>query len=903
MNRFSQWHPTFPVNLSNCEDEPIHIPGAIQPFGILLGFEPNSEKLVAWSQNAEEVLQKDETELAQLRLEDLIIIEKRDEVFESFQRQKRNLIRLKIAGDPVPHFGVSYESGGLQVYEVELKTDARLVSDSRRYLMDLPTMMNDVFSHESLKGLMDFAAKRVREITGFDRVMIYRYDENYDGEVMAEAKESNLEAFLGLHYPASDVPPQARKLYLRNWTRIIPTIFYKPALIKPKRFESLDLSDSIIRSVSPIHLEYLENMGVGASMSISLIQDGKLWGLIACHHYSGEHHVPIDIRLGCEAYGQLISRAIQGLESKAALSATRGGEEKLQALVSKMSEENFLSHIYGLKDKFLDLFDCSGMLIQMGEDQFSLGETIPEELNSRICSLLSQRSVFEPLITNKLEDLVGKKIEGSEKFSGLIALSLSQKHNYHVICIRPEVKQTLNWAGNPHEKRIENFEGKTRLSPRGSFDLWEETHEGESLPWSMNTVSLFKKFALLFVKIVIDRKELAEKSNKELHALNQAKDEFVATVSHELRTPLNSIIGWTDLALSKELKADRLPEALKIIQRNARSQNQLISDLLDVSRIISGKLKISVQSMQVSEIVEAVVLSFRPAAEAKEITIIAHTDEDSDTILGDPERVQQVIWNMMSNAIKFSKKKSRIWVLVQRVNSQVEIKIKDEGLGLSQEDLERVFGRFEQVDSSIGRKAGGLGLGLAISKHIIELHGGKIWAESEGLGKGVSITASFPISPLKPIVQNTQPTDDEFGDSSETTNPDFLKGLKILVVEDEQDARNFLQILLTSHGATVALAADGMEAITYLEDHPEFTIVLSDVGMPNMDGYELMKNIRKSDSPEIRNICAVALTAFARPQDRINALKAGFDSYISKPVMKEELLTVLKSACQSRTRN
>lgn len=900
MNRFSQWHPTFPVNLSNCDDEPIHIPGAVQPFGILLGFDPDTDKLKVWSANAEELLQKNATELEKLALTDLINIQTKEDNFV-LQKKKRHLLKMEIKGRAGIHFGVCYMSSDLAIYEIELTSDASVISDSRKYLMDLPTMMNDVFSHENVRSLMDFSAKRVKELTGFDRVMIYRYDENYDGEVVAEAKEERLEAFKGLHYPASDVPPQARILYLRNWTRIIPTIHYKPALLKPKAYERVDLSDSIIRSVSPIHLEYLENMGVGASMSISLIQDGKLWGLIACHHYSGEHHVPVDVRLGCEAYGQLISRAIQGLESDEALEASRKGEDKLQELVSKMSEENFLSHIYALKDRFLDLFQCSGMTIQLGDDQFSLGDTLPQDVLRMISDLLSDRSVFEPLVTHKAEEIFNDSAIDKKKYSGIMALSLSQKHNYYIICTRPEVKQKLNWAGNPNKKKGLATDAD-RLSPRGSFDLWEETHEGESIPWSNDTVSLFKKFGLLFVKIVIDRKELAEKSNKELHALNQAKDEFVATVSHELRTPLNSIIGWTELALSKELKQERVPEALKIIQRNARSQNQLIGDLLDVSRIISGKMKISVHSMRVSEIVEAVVLSFRPAAEAKDISIIAHTDEDSDTILGDPQRVQQVVWNLVSNAIKFSKKKSRIWVIVQRFNSQVELKVKDQGLGLSAEDLDRVFGRFEQVDTSMGRKAGGLGLGLAISKHIVELHGGKIWAESEGLGTGTTFTASFPISPLKPVVNQGLPIDDDLEEGVQVTSPEFLKGFNILIVEDEMDAQSFLQILLSSHGAKTHVASDGEEALRVLEDNTGIEIVLSDVGMPNMDGYELMKNIRKSDDHRIKNLCTIALTAFARPQDRINALKAGFDSYISKPVMQEELLTVLKSACVSRNR-
>lgn len=910
LDNYQSWHPNFPVTLKNCHDEPIRIPGAIQTFGALIAFDGESNLVKAISQNAMEhfpQLKSFETEPINIQnifdLRETSVLATQPE-----SKSDRRFVEVlpKNSKDKIYH-GVRFRATDLEVLEIELKeTSAEPLK--RGYLNDLPLMLKEAQSFKNSVELSKFIAKKIKEITGFDRVMIYRYDHNWNGEVIAEEKEDHLESFFGLHYPASDIPPQARALYEKNWIRIIPTVNYQPSLIVPSAFQNLDLSESVLRSVSPIHIRYLKNMGVGASMSISLIVDGKLWGLVACHHYS-EHFVPLSVRLGCEAYGQLVSWQIKMLESASLLEQQVKGEKILHQVLERFSHfENFKVPAQDSTEDLLKLFDCTGIVIRLGDETVVLGENPGDKFAASVAKNLIDRNVLEPFVSDKVSKETSLDLASpvSSATAGVLALALSPHHNYYIMCVRPEERKTVNWAGNPHVKdNIDPLDPDARLQPRGSFALWAELHQGQSQRWSLETIELLKKFGLFFIKIVIERKEFVERTNSELHALNRAKDEFVATVSHELRTPLNAIIGWTDLALSGDLEEERFSEALKVIQRNARSQNQLISDLLDVSRIISGKMKLSIRNMRVTDIVEAVVLSFSPAADAKSIRVISQLDGSSDSIIGDPGRIQQVVWNILSNAVKFSPKESKIWLKVYRENSHIIFSVQDQGIGLASEDFDKIFGRFEQVDSTISRKSGGLGLGLAISKHIVELHGGRIDVASEGPGKGTTFKVIFPIAPVLPDDNSVDiPIDDLFKPTGKAADiKRVLQDEVILVVEDEVDASRFLNLLLTAHGAKTFVAFNGEEALAMLEKHgAEIGMILSDVGMPIMDGYQMIQKIRESSNKHISSMCAVALTAYGRPQDRVQALRAGFDSYITKPVMQEELIAVLETTCKSRTR-
>ncbi len=386
-------------------------------------------------------------------------------------------------------------------------------------------------------------------------------------------------------------------------------------------------------------------------------------------------------------------------------------------------------------------------------------------------------------------------------------------------------------------------------------------------------------------------------ARKEAETANRAKDEFLATLSHELRTPLNAILGWSRMLNEGTLNEDTKKRALETIQRNAQVQSQLIDDILDVSRIISGKLKLEVRPIELSSVVESAIESVLPAAQAKEIRLQRVLDSGSSMISGDPNRLQQVIWNLLSNAVKFTPKGGRVQIRLERVNSHVEIIVTDSGIGISPEVLPYIFDRFRQADSATTRRYGGLGLGLAIVRHLVEMHGGTVEAESKGEEQGAIFTVRLPLIAVRSIDvssegnQRVHPTDSRnvpFECTSE------LEGLHILVVDDEEDGRTLVTTVLESCGAVVTAVDSAAEALKAIQKRrPD--ILISDLGMPEEDGYSLIRKVRALTADQGGQIPAAALTAYARVEDRMRVLRAGFQIHLPKPVEPAELVAVVAS--------
>lgn len=395
----------------------------------------------------------------------------------------------------------------------------------------------------------------------------------------------------------------------------------------------------------------------------------------------------------------------------------------------------------------------------------------------------------------------------------------------------------------------------------------------------------------------------AQQEAQEKHALyeeaaraNEAKDQFLATVSHELRTPLTSILGWSQMLTSGRLDSAMTQRAIETIERNARAQAQIVEDLLDISRIVSGKLRLSVQLFSPYTSVEAAVEALRPAALAKSIALQLVIDPQAGPISGDPERLQQIVWNIISNAIKFTPKGGRVHIAVQRHHSNVHIVVTDNGAGIPTEYLPRVFDTFTQVDASSSRKHSGLGLGLAIVKKLVELHGGRVSAHSDGVGKGASFIVSLPVAPLATRSLATTHEHSVQSDRMPLNTEEFgLVGVVVLLVEDDDDARNMLASVLASAHAIVETASNAEEALILWEGmKPD--LIVSDIGMPGKDGYAFIAEVRQREKQ--RNLPgspAVALTAYARVQDRMRALTSGFQMHVAKPVEPAELLTVLST--------
>ena len=390
----------------------------------------------------------------------------------------------------------------------------------------------------------------------------------------------------------------------------------------------------------------------------------------------------------------------------------------------------------------------------------------------------------------------------------------------------------------------------------------------------------------------------AERAREQAEAANRSKDEFLATVSHELRTPLNAILGWAQLLQSDGVSPERQTRGLETIVRNARLQSQLIDDLLDVSRIISGKMRLDVRPADLVPVIDAALEAVRPAAEAKQIALRRVLDPLAGPVVGDPARLQQVVWNLLANAVKFTQKGGAAEVRLERVNSHVEIIVADNGAGISPGFLPHVFDRFRQLDGSTTRQHGGLGLGLAIVRHLVELHGGTVRVKSPGEGRGSTFVVTLPVS-----VAHMTPAEGvrihpraESGEKDPcATDPELnLQGIRVLVVDDDADARETLREILEHCNGEVLTAGSAEEAIEFLPRwRPD--VLLSDVGMPGEDGYTLIRRVRELPPEDGGRTPAAALTAFARGEDRRRALRSGFQMHISKPVEVRELAAVVAS--------
>ena len=382
---------------------------------------------------------------------------------------------------------------------------------------------------------------------------------------------------------------------------------------------------------------------------------------------------------------------------------------------------------------------------------------------------------------------------------------------------------------------------------------------------------------------------------------SRMKDEFLATLSHEIRTPLNAILGWANILRSGRFPPGDAAQGLETIERNARVQMQMIDDLLDMSRIISGKLRLDVQRVDVADVIRAAAETVDPAASARDVSVQLLLDPTAGVVSGDPNRLQQVFWNLLSNAIKFTPRGGRVQVLLERIHSRLEVSVIDTGEGIDPAFLPHVFDRFRQADATTTRRHGGLGLGLAIVKQVVELHGGAIRAKSPGKNQGSTFVVSLPLTVVHP---GTEPDDERRHPSAEPValaidSSVEIAGVRVLIVDDEPDARALLRRLFEERGAVVSMASSADEALSMVESEPP-DVLISDIGMPTEDGYALIRRIRALAPESGGRTPAIALTAYARAEDRVKALVAGFQHHLSKPIEPMELLVTVASLMDDR---
>jgi PAS domain S-box-containing protein len=459
--------------------------------------------------------------------------------------------------------------------------------------------------------------------------------------------------------------------------------------------------------------------------------------------------------------------------------------------------------------------------------------------------------------------------------------------------------------GTPYESelRIRRRDGAYRWFLARAVPLRDE--HGVIVSWFGTSTDIEDR-----VRAEVQRDELLDSeraARSEAERAGRMKDEFVATLSHELRTPLTAILGWSHMLQASRGGDPLAGEGLAAIERNARAQTRIIEDLLDMSRIVTGKIRLDVHQVRLPDILDSAIATIRPAAEAKGLQLQKIVDPQVGPIHGDANRLQQIAWNLLSNAIKFTPKGGRVQLALQRVDSHIELSVSDTGAGIAPEFLPHVFERFRQGDASTARAHTGLGIGLALVKHLAELHGGAVRAASPGPGQGATFTVVFPLAILHAAPRNareerihpTQVAPHQPGGSDSRPSAPDLSGLRVMVVEDERDARVLLQKLLETARVDVRAAASATEALDELE---KFTpdVVISDIGMPHMDGYQFIRALRRRSAAKGGKTPAVALTAFARSEDRTRALMAGYQMHMAKPVEPAELLATIAALTSLR---
>jgi PAS domain S-box-containing protein len=475
----------------------------------------------------------------------------------------------------------------------------------------------------------------------------------------------------------------------------------------------------------------------------------------------------------------------------------------------------------------------------------------------------------------------------AEKANGMTRESLLGKTHWEAF---PDVLGT-DFEREPRRAMAE----RVSILAESFYKFYGRWYEMDIHPLADGGLAFFGRDITQRKQAEAEREELLEKERSaraESERAARLKDDFLATLSHELRTPLNAIMGWTHLVRMAVSNPEQVLRGVEIIERNAKVQAQLVADLLDLSRIVTGKMRLNVQRLHLPAVVEAAVEAVRPAAEARGIHLHCVIEPIAQQIHGDAARIQQILWNLLSNAVKFTPEGGRVQVVLARVDSQVEITVSDTGKGIRPEFLPYVFERFRQEDSSAAREHGGLGIGLALVKQLTELHGGEIRAASDGEGKGSTFAVKIPFAILHTDDEEPRqhPQVPEPIPAPPVQDLPLLEGIKVLVVDDEPDALEVIQRILEDRRAAVVTACSVEEALATLE-RESFDLLLCDIGMPGRDGYELISEIRKRGV----KTPAAAVTAFARVEDRTRALLAGYQAHVTKPVEHFELLAIVAS--------
>ena len=729
------------LDLTNCDREPIHIPGLIQPHGVLIVLQEPDLTITQLSANTQAVLNRSPEELLGKPLSSLLNSSEIQNIQQCLSQdfESINPLNLSIASPEkeLEFDGIVHRWNEVVILELEPKITGK-EPDFFDFYHQVKEPIARIQKAPTLLEMCRVVVKEIRRLTGFDRVMVYQFDSDGAGIVIAEDTDQET-PYLNLHYPPSDIPKQARHLYTLNWLRLIPDAQYQPVglipAVNPSTGQPLDLSMAVLRSVSPIHLEYLYNMGVTASMSISLMQNQKLWGLIACHHKS-PRYIPYHIRTICEFIGQVMSTE---LINKAA-SENSEHKQHLKSLqthfVEELSQAGFLLEgMEQLKPQLLDLIDSTGAVICSENQCIRIGKTPTE---GEVHTLLDwikphfNQGIFE---TRSLPKQYPAAKDYQEIASGVLALEISRIHRNYILWFRPEVIQTVNWGGNPNKPVEVLSDNSLRMSPRKSFELWQEEVRGSSLPWQPYEVEAVAELRNLIVGIVLRQAEEMSSMNYELQRSNEELDSFAYIASHDLKEPLRGIHNYANFLMEDyvEMLDEDGESKLQTLVRLTQRMEDLINSLLQISRL--GRADLIRQAVDLNDLVHQAIATLtitRP-----DLSIEFRIPRSLPVVECDRNQVIELFTNLISNAIKYNDKDER-WVEIGFLEgNEIPLEprdspifyVRDNGIGISQEHLEKIFQIFRRLH---GRDefGGGTGAGLTIARKVVERHGGRIWLDS-----------------------------------------------------------------------------------------------------------------------------------------------------------------------------
>jgi chemotaxis family two-component system sensor kinase Cph1 len=745
------------VNLTNCDREPIHIPSLIQPHGVLIVLTEPDLRIAQVSANSFDILGIAPDDLLDRPLAEFT----GEELITSIQAcldrnfEYPNPLRVDFygLGDRLPSAfnGIVHRAPtGEIVLEMEPCESTSGINFFQFY-HQIKHNLAKIQTAKDLNSLCDLVVQEVQALTGFDRVMVYRLNEQGNGTIIAEVKQPDLEPFLGLHYPDSDIPQQAKYLYTLNWLRLIPNANYQPTglVSHGQSLDSkapLDMSYCALRSVSPMHIEYMQNMGVTASMSISLIQNQKLWGLIACHHYTPKF-VPYETRTICEFLGQLMSTELGNKEANENLDYKLHLKTLQSQFVERLTKATgFVEEITYDRAALLELTNAQGAAVCDGDRLILIGETPDEPAVKSLLTWLQDRFEQDIFVTDALSSIYADGLADQAIASGLMAIAISKIQNRYVLWFRPEQLQTVTWAGHLDKTERVTEDGTVLLVPRQSFEAWKEIVRGKSIPWLPYEVDSAIQLRQAIVDIVLRQANELAMINSDLERSNGELDAFAYIASHDLKEPLRGIHNYATFLLEdygEILKGDGA-EKLHTLVKLTKRMEALIESLLKFSRL--GRQELQMEPIDLNHLLQNVIELFTVNPQWQNCKI--DIPRSLPMVRGDRLLIEEIFINLITNAFKYNESPEKIaeigWLEDQSLPPLVTLYVRDNGIGIREKHLQSVFQIFKRLNAP-SKYGSGTGAGLTIVKKIVERHKGSIQVQSI-YGQGTTMSFTLPAS-------------------------------------------------------------------------------------------------------------------------------------------------------------